>query len=290
MSYIKFSLLWVLFASTQTYSMVQLPQSSQHNFASFSGLPPELKEYLLPFVVSGTFKDMTRGLYNLAALDKKHHVWVNDPERMVRILDGLPRICTVMDLYRRLKDKKKSLPVITSEKVYECRWIARVIPLVYENELQTAAFENNQPLLKELLQKKNISLYRTGMNPRSALECAVRGGHVPAVKKLLEAGVDCNADVPLLTIAFLIRANTDIIQLLYDAGVYLDHPETVPLLHSDLERSRGERLEFLLNFMARWHYQEFQSVSQDKESLKIRIQKNTDKLRKRLLAGGKVAE
>ena len=108
-------LLCVLLACTGAECMEQPPQKpalQQHNPASLQGLPADIKRHLIPFVVSGTLKDMKRELYTFAALNKQFHAFVNDPQNMIAILNGLPRICTGISMVERLQGKLNSLPVM----------------------------------------------------------------------------------------------------------------------------------------------------------------------------------
>lgn len=202
MRIVVFRLFCALVVFTSTTAMERAPQTLAHNLASFSGLPAELKKYLMPFVVSGTLKDMTRGLYNLAALDKKHHAWINCPERMVKILDGLPRICNGISVVKKLGNKPKSLPIMQNKEVASWGIIKQTsqydLERVYLHkglELMGAVASKNQIVLAQLLRVKSIDLNScNGFPGKTALLWAVRFGEVAFVKSLLAAGAD--PDIP----------------------------------------------------------------------------------------------
>lgn len=235
MRIIKVLLITIFF---QTYSMEQAPQLSQtYNFATFSGLPVELKEYLLPFVVSGPLKYMLRGLYNLAALDKKNHARINDPQRMIRILNSLPRICNGISLIERLQKKQKSLPVLQSKDVQQWLTSAKNMPLKNGPELMDA-IDDFYALksVRKLLQKKDINLHWYSYR-NTLLSRAITNADAQTVIEFLNAGIDPNekderGDTALFT---AVRYHKRYVQLLLRMGAdpnYKNKFGDTPLLYA----------------------------------------------------------
>jgi hypothetical protein len=202
--------------------MQQPPQLPQRNF--FSHLPADVKEYLLPFVVSGTLKDMTRGLYNLAALDKKHQAWINDLKRMSKTLQRLPRVCNRTDLIEKLRGKTKSLPIF--EEVHILAYLVAIKSMLLRNgqELIKAIQASDQKTIDTLLHSPDIDLNYQNFG-YSALRVAIESADDALVKKLLYAGADPNLEsdmdlqTPLMYAAHAPRLiGIKIFRMLLDAG------------------------------------------------------------------------
>jgi hypothetical protein len=219
---------------TQIIAMEQTPQGpGAHHYdpASLQGLPPELKKLLIPFVVSGTLKDMTFGLYKLATIDKWFHAYVNDLDNMIAILNGLPRICNRLDVLRtlRLHCKTKSLPVFKDPNISALARVLHSTPLKYGPELFYSASANDQTKLKKLLQEHDINLYYTDLHGHSILECATKSGHIEIIRLLLAAGMDPDmrsSDSKTALIKATSLAGTTAIELLLSAGAGVSMTDT----------------------------------------------------------------
>jgi hypothetical protein len=182
--------------------------------------------------------------------------------------------------------------VLASGAIQNWRCAAKKTPLTNEKELQIAVAHDNQPLVSELLKKRNICLHRiSNIYGRPALEWAIRNGNTEIARLLINAGIDCDDNGHILRTAFWIKADKHIIQLLYDNGARfcIMDSETNRAFNNALENSRGEMFEFLIEFREKWIYKEFAPTWVDKSEFQKRLKENMDELRKRLLAGGKVA-
>lgn len=221
MSLNAFLLLIIFFY--QTHGMEQPLQKSSmqhHSSASLQGLPADLKRYIIPFVVRGTLKDMTRGLYNLATIDTWFHSYLNNSKNMITILNNLPYIANRISIVTKLKDKKKSLPVMSSEMIFLNNFLKA--PPTGGQQLIDAAITGDMQTLAKLLRAPNINLHYLPSLGYTALHWAAYNGHSLAVQLLLSAGADpdfrsLRDETPLMLVARR-HGVADIIPLLLSAG------------------------------------------------------------------------
>lgn len=204
--------------------MEQLTRPAQiHNFTSFSTLPSEIKEQVVSFVIPGTLKNMSRSIFTIAALDKKHHAWINNPQRMIRIFNSLTRICNRRDVHCTLCSKEVTLPVLDSPEF--SAFIARdlyKVPLQKGPELISTMRFCYEPMLEKLLQEPDIDLNYKSPDGIGVLEWNF---NVRTLKMVLDAGANPNIEVPQ-TALMIAAALNDIpaMKLLIEAGAKINTP------------------------------------------------------------------
>ncbi len=241
--------------------MEQPPQntsSKPYDVPIFKTLPPDLKTHLFSYLFTGSLQGMSRGLYNLATLDKEHHKLVNDPQRIIALLESLPRVCNAISLVEKLRSKKISLPGMQNSLVEEWFWNTDKIRLTKGTELVCTALENNKEKCAALLREKNVDLHFNDRSTASPLSTAARGGHIEIMRLLLAAGADPdmksfikNNKAVLMEAADV--GSPDVIRLLLANGASINQENSFgkTALAFAIEKRRTEAVKILLAAGAR---------------------------------------
>jgi hypothetical protein len=99
---------------------------AEYPMNSLLGLPPDVKRYLLPFIIQGDQRQMEMTIFSLAATSKEFKRIINELPAMSVLLNcifqKLP-LNNVFELVKKLQKKEKTLSILRDPAILE--WIAQ---------------------------------------------------------------------------------------------------------------------------------------------------------------------
>ena len=223
-------------------------------------LPGDLKQYIILMIATGHPTQATRGICTAAALNKRFHSLMNNPEKIIMILDALAYTVHGINVAYRLKNKTATMPVMQSKQIKD-RLIAACEKLEHQAELYEAISDNNITQMKQLLAHRNIDL-GTCIAYSVPFSFVVRFERTEIARLLLSAGAKDsygnNGYTALMAAAeqavaeFAENRNTRAIKFLLGLGVNVDAQDDdgqTALIWSVLKGALYENLATLNDLM-----------------------------------------
>jgi hypothetical protein len=182
----------------QAFGMEAPPQKpTEYPMNTLLGLPPDIKNYLLPFVVHGNVNELEKNIFTLAATNK---AFFKSRATMLDLLNWIlktaPYEAHAVDLAQRLQKKPAAIPVMQDSGIVS--WITKVkANLEFCNGFFIAVKANqiedvkNNYLMNRKTNLNGLSPLDEGVN-MTPLMYATQHAHAEMVELLLSAGANPN--------------------------------------------------------------------------------------------------
>lgn len=202
----------------RAYGMQQPSVPTNYPLANLQGLPREMKQHVLSFIVSGNFKISLTSITYLYGTCRSWNTFIMNPDCMLAVLKTVPYTANAIQLSKYLNVKDDPKVIAWVENAEKC--------LEKGKELLDATTNGDDDAVNKLLRNKNIALYEIQRKQSQAdhipLTLAVSKGNTKIVQLILITDLDIDYYGTL----FYVADNKEIMAKLINAGASINTCES----------------------------------------------------------------